>query len=52
MLYHALTDMAIIGEEHLVTKDFILASGSFLLVALGGVLIGILTAIITGLTTK
>ncbi|KAH7729187.1 sodium/hydrogen exchanger [Aphelenchoides avenae] len=52
VLYHALSDMAIIGTDHIETYDFVRASGAFFLVALGGVLIGILASIVTGLTTK
>ena len=67
VLYHTLSDMATIGTKHLKTRDFAVASGSktlifliwkqllfiaFLLVAIGGVLIGLLFAIFTGLTTK
>ncbi|KAI1705510.1 sodium/hydrogen exchanger family domain-containing protein [Ditylenchus destructor] len=52
VLYHTLTEMGVIGSEHLETKDFIRASGSFVLVVLGGVMIGTLAAAITGLTTK
>uniref|UniRef100_A0A915CS91 Sodium/hydrogen exchanger n=1 Tax=Ditylenchus dipsaci TaxID=166011 RepID=A0A915CS91_9BILA len=52
VLYHTLTEMGIIGSENLETKDFARASGSFILVVVGGVLIGILAAAITGLTTK
>lgn len=44
--------MAVIGTDHLLTTDFLRASGSFILVSLGGVLIGVLSAVITGLTTK
>jgi len=52
VLYHTLTDMGVIGSEHLNPKDFARASGSFVLVTLGGVVFGILAAAITGLTTK
>lgn len=52
VLYHALSDMAIIGTDHIETYDFVRASGAFFLVALGGVLIGILACVVTGLTTR
>ncbi|CAD5215203.1 unnamed protein product [Bursaphelenchus xylophilus] len=52
VLYHALSDMAVIGSENLVASDLVRVFGSFILVALGGVLFGTLAAIVTGLTTK
>uniref|UniRef100_A0A914PLD4 Cation/H+ exchanger domain-containing protein n=1 Tax=Panagrolaimus davidi TaxID=227884 RepID=A0A914PLD4_9BILA len=44
--------MATIGSEHLVFNDFLRASGAFFLVAIGGILIGIIGAAATGLTTR
>uniref|UniRef100_A0A914Z5V6 Sodium/hydrogen exchanger n=1 Tax=Panagrolaimus superbus TaxID=310955 RepID=A0A914Z5V6_9BILA len=52
VLYHALSSMAIIGSEHLVLNDFLRASGGFFLVAIGGILIGVIGAAATGLTTR
>lgn len=52
VLYHALSDMAVIGSENLVASDLVRVLGSFVLVALGGVLFGTLSAVVTGLTTK
>lgn len=52
VLYHALSSMATIGSEHLVLNDFLRASGAFFLVAIGGILIGIIGAAATGLTTR
>uniref|UniRef100_A0A7E4VSN9 Sodium/hydrogen exchanger n=1 Tax=Panagrellus redivivus TaxID=6233 RepID=A0A7E4VSN9_PANRE len=52
VLYHSLSSMAMIGGDNLVLNDFVWASGSFFLVSIGGVLIGIIGAALTGYMTR
>ncbi|KAL3991018.1 sodium/hydrogen exchanger 3 [Acanthocheilonema viteae] len=52
VVYHALAAMVKIGPENLEADDFIKALISFFLVSFGGILIGIVGAALTGLTTK
>ncbi|KAI1713202.1 sodium/hydrogen exchanger family domain-containing protein [Ditylenchus destructor] len=52
VLYHTFTAMAEVGPSQVMWSDYLLAMVAFLWVSLGGILVGIVWAIITGFITK
>ncbi|UJR27956.1 hypothetical protein I4U23_009214 [Adineta vaga] len=52
VLYRMFDSFAKIGQEHLIPSDIILGCLSFFVVALGGVLIGIIFGVVACFTTK
>lgn len=52
VLYHSLTSMAKIGTANLIHEDFVHAALSFVMVATGGIIVGLVWVCITALATK
>jgi NhaP-type Na+/H+ or K+/H+ antiporter len=44
--------MTAIGAENMLPVDYVTATSSFFVVSFGGILVGAIWAIITGLTTR
>uniref|UniRef100_A0A914E8X8 Sodium/hydrogen exchanger n=1 Tax=Acrobeloides nanus TaxID=290746 RepID=A0A914E8X8_9BILA len=52
VLYHTFNAMTEIGAENMLPVDYVTATSSFFVVSFGGILVGAIWAIITGLTTR
>lgn len=52
MLYRLFDGLSEIGGENIIAVDIVLGAASFFVVAVGGVLIGLIFGVIASLTTK
>ena len=52
MLYHTFNAVAEVGVENVFWTDYIMAVVSFFWVSFGGICVGIIWAILTGLVTR
>lgn len=52
MLYRLFDGLSEVGGENIIAVDVVLGAASFLVVALGGVLIGIIFGVLASLATK